>query len=186
MGPGHIIAVCWIIFWLYWLISARWIKPVAERQSWAGKLAHRLPVSLGAISMFVPKAEPFGTAIIENAANAKWLGAAIAILGLLAAIWSRKVLADNWSNNVEFRQGHKLVERGPYRFIRHPIYSSILLMLFGTDLTINRLVGLASLLLFFIGFFIKLKQEERLLLRHFPEEYPGYKARTKMLVPFVV
>jgi protein-S-isoprenylcysteine O-methyltransferase Ste14 len=59
-------------------------------------------------------------------------------------------------------------------------------MCFGTALAFNRLAALASLLFFFIGFLIKLKQEERLLARHFPDEYPAYKARTRMLVPFVL
>jgi protein-S-isoprenylcysteine O-methyltransferase Ste14 len=185
MRPEHLIAACWILFVLYWMISARSIKPAAERQSRAAMLAHKLPVCLGAILMLVPRADPFGTPIIPDAASAKWLGAFICVLGLLGAFWSRKILADNWSNDVEFKQGHQLIESGPYHFVRHPIYSSILLMLFGAALTVNRFISLASLVLFFAGFFIKLKQEERLLLRHLPAGYPAYKARTKMLLPFV-
>jgi protein-S-isoprenylcysteine O-methyltransferase Ste14 len=77
------------------------------------------------------------------------------------------------------------VERGPYRFVRHPIYTSHLLMGLGTAIASGLLVAFAGLLLFIIGFWIKLKQEEGLLLRHFPDEYPAYKARVKALVPFV-
>jgi protein-S-isoprenylcysteine O-methyltransferase Ste14 len=185
MRPEDLIAACWILFLVFWIIRARSIKPAAERQSWSGKLANRLPIGLGAILMFVANADPFGAAIRPHAVAMKWLGTVIAILGLSGAVWSRNILADNWSNNVEFKQGHQLVERGPYRLVRHPIYTSILLMCIGTAFAYNRVVGLASLLFFFIGFLIKLKQEERLLLRHFPDEYPAYKARTKMLVPFV-
>ena len=179
------ILVCWILYLFYWIISARSIKPAAERQNWGGVLAHRLPVWLGAILLFVPQADPIGRPMITNSAATKWLGAAICVVGLIGAILSRKILADNWSENVEFKQGHQLVERGPYRHVRHPIYSTILVMCLGTALAYNRLIGIVSLLLFLIGFLIKLKQEERLLLRHFPEEYPAYRARTKMLVPFV-
>ncbi len=185
MGPQHVIAACWILYLLYWIISARSVKSPAERQSWAGVLAHRLPVWLGAVLMFLPKADPFGTLLTPSPAATKWLGAAIVVLGLFEAVWARKTLAGNWSANVEFKQGHKLVEEGPYRLVRHPIYTSILLMCFGTALMINRLAALAGFLLITFGFLIKLKQEERLLLRHFPDEYPAYKARTKMLVPFV-
>jgi protein-S-isoprenylcysteine O-methyltransferase Ste14 len=77
------------------------------------------------------------------------------------------------------------VERGPYRFVRHPIYTSHLLMGLGTAIASGLLVAFAGLVFFFIGFWIKLKQEEGLLLRHFPDEYPAYKARVKALVPFV-
>ena len=59
---------------------------------------------------------------------------AVCALGLLVAIWSRNVLGTEWSQDVELKQGHKLVQRGPYRFMRHPIYSGHLLMGLGTPL----------------------------------------------------
>jgi protein-S-isoprenylcysteine O-methyltransferase Ste14 len=185
MMPGRLIAACWIIFIFYWMISAQSIKPAAERQSRTRMLAHRMPVWPGAILLFVPGENFSGMVVIPHTVTTELPGDAICVLGLVAAIWSRKTLADNWSSNVEFKQGHKLVERGPYHFVRHPIYTSLLLMCLGTAIVSSRLAALASLLLFFIGFWIKLKQEERLLLRHFPDEYPAYKARVKALVPFV-
>jgi len=106
-------------------------------------------------------------------------------VGLFAAIWSRKTLGSDWSRDVELKEGHQLVERGPYRFVRHPIYTSHLLMGLGTAIASGLLLAFAGLLSFFVGFWIKLKQEERLLLTHFPNEYPAYKARVKALVPFV-
>jgi protein-S-isoprenylcysteine O-methyltransferase Ste14 len=185
MLPGQLIATCWILFMFYWIISAQSIKPAAERQNWIRILAHRVPVWLGFILLFVPRENPFGRVVIPHTVIMESLGVAICALGLAAAIWSRKTLADNWSSNIEFKQGHKLVERGPYHFVRHPIYTSLLLMCLGTGIVSGRLAAMASLLLFFTGFWIKLKQEERLLLRHFPDEYPAYKARVKALVPFV-
>jgi protein-S-isoprenylcysteine O-methyltransferase Ste14 len=184
MVPGLLIVACWIILILYWNVSARSIKPVAERQSSADKLA-RAPVWLGYILFVAAGAHPFGPVVIPHTALAESLGVAICALGLSAAIWSRKTLGDDWSQDVEFKQGHKLVERGPYRFARHPIYTSHLLMGLGTAIESGLLVAFAGLLLFFIGFWIKLKQEESLLLRHFPDEYPAYKARVKALVPFL-
>jgi protein-S-isoprenylcysteine O-methyltransferase Ste14 len=69
--------------------------------------------------------------------------------------------------------------------VRHPIYTSHLLMGLGTAVASGLLLAFVGLLLFFIGFWIKLKQEESLLLSHFPDEYPAYKARVKALLPFV-
>ena len=184
MIPGLLIVACWVALVLYWNISGRSIKPAAEAQGWAGRLA-RVPIWLGYILFVVAGAHPFGMAVIPHSAIAEWLGVAICALGLLAAVWSRKTLGDDWSRDVEFKQGHKLVERGPYRFVRHPIYTSHLLMGLGTAVESGLLASFVGLLLFFIGFWIKLKQEESLLLRHFPDEYPGYKTRAKALVPFV-
>jgi protein-S-isoprenylcysteine O-methyltransferase Ste14 len=185
MAPGQLVTACWILYLFYYLISARSIKPAAERQSWTSMLAHKLPIGLGAILLFVPGVDPLGTVVIPHAAATESLGVAICVLGTFAAIWSRKTLADNWSSNVEFKQGHKLVERGPYRLVRHPIYTSLLLMCLGTAIVSRRLAALASLLFVFTGFWMKLKQEERLLLRHFPDEYPACKVRVMALVPSV-
>lgn len=171
---------------LYWAVNARSVKTAAERQSWRGMLAHRLPVLAGAILLFWPKLPGrLSSELVPHAAIVEPLGAVVCFLGLLAAVWSRKVLADNWSSTVTFKQGHKLVERGPYRFVRHPIYTSILVMVLGTALVANRVAALPALVFYFAGFWIKLKQEERLLRRHFPDAYPAYQARVKALVPFV-
>ena len=184
MLPGLLIIACWVLLVLYWNISARSIKPAAERQSWSGRLA-RVPVWLGYILLVAAWVHPFGMVVIPHTVIAEYLGVAICALGLFAAIWSRKTLGDDWSRDVEFKQGHRLVERGPYRFARHPIYTSHLLMGLGTAIASGLLVAFAGLSFFFIGFWIKLKQEEDLLLRYFPDEYPAYKARVKALVPFV-
>ena len=184
MLPGLLIIACWVLLVLYWNISARSTKAAAERQSWAGRLA-RVPVWLGYILLGVAGAHPFGMVVVPHTVIAQYLGVAICALGLLAAIWSRRTLGDDWSRDVEIKQGHELVERGPYRLVRHPIYTSHLLMGLGTAIVSGLLVAFVGLLFFFLGFWIKLKQEENLLLRRFPDEYPAYKARVKALVPFV-
>lgn len=183
MLPGLLILACWVLLILYWNISARSSKPAAELQSWASRLA-RLPVWLGYILLVAAWVYPFGMVIPHTVITA-YLGVAICAAGLFTAIWSRKALGGNWSRDVELKQGHKLVERGPYRFVRHPIYTSHLLLGLGTAVASDSVVGFAGLLSFFIGFWIKLKQEENLLVSHFPDEYPAYKARVKALVPFV-
>jgi protein-S-isoprenylcysteine O-methyltransferase Ste14 len=184
MLPGLLILACWVLLILYWIISSRSSKPVAEHQSWSGRLA-RVPVWLGYVLLIAAWAHPFGMRVIPNTVIAEYLGVAICAAGLFTAIWSRKTLGSEWSRDVELKQGHELVERGPYRFVRHPIYTSHLLMGLGTAIASGLLVAFVGLLLFFIGFWIKLKQEENLLLNHFPEEYPAYKARVKALLPFV-
>jgi protein-S-isoprenylcysteine O-methyltransferase Ste14 len=184
MVPGLLILACWLLLVLYWKISARFVKPAAEVQSLAGRLA-RTPEYLGFILLTVAWAYPLGPVVVPHTAVFQWLGVAICALGLVVSIWSRKMLEGNWSRNVEFKQGHKLVEQGPYRYARHPIYTGHLLMALGTALASGLLIAFAGVLSLFLGFWIKLRQEETLLLRHFPEEYPGYKARVKELVPFV-
>jgi len=79
-----------------------------------------------------------------------------------------------------------VVVRGPYALVRHPIYTGLLVMALGTALDLGQLRCWLALPLMASAFWIKLKQEERLLLRHFPQEYPIYKKQVKALVPFVI
>jgi protein-S-isoprenylcysteine O-methyltransferase Ste14 len=184
MLPGVLILACWVLLIVYWNISARSIKPAAEQQSWAGRLA-RLPIWLGYVLLIAAWVPPFASHGSSPNHVAEYLGVAICAIGVLMAIWSRKTLGKDWSRDVELKQGHKLVERGPYKVVRHPIYTSHLLMGLGTAVASRLLIGYVGLLLFFIGFWIKLRQEENLLLRYFPDEYPAYQARVKALLPFM-
>jgi protein-S-isoprenylcysteine O-methyltransferase len=117
---------------------------------------------------------------------ARVIGVVVCVFGLCLTIWARSTLGRNWSSNVTFKQGHELVKTGPYRFVRHPIYMGLLVMCLGAAIEIGRLRCFLSLVVVGIGFWIKLKQEERLMLRHFPDEYPNYQKRVKALVPFVI
>ena len=114
------------------------------------------------------------------------MGGLICVLGLFGTLWARRTLAGNWSSDVTFKQGHELIRRGPYRFVRHPIYTGILTMCLGTAVEIGRLRGWLALPLMIVAFWIKLKQEESLLLRHFPYECSDYRKQVKALVPFVI
>jgi len=185
MLVGILILACWVLLGLYWNISARSIKCAAERQNFASRLA-RMPVWLGFVLFIASWVRPFGPVVIQRTVFSDSVAVAICALGLFVAIWSRKVLGAEWSRDVELKQAHKLVERGPYRFMRHPIYTGHLLMGLGTAVGSGLLVTFVGLASFVVGFWIKLSQEERLLLRGFPDEYSAYKARVKALIPYVL
>ncbi len=114
------------------------------------------------------------------------LGVVICGSGLCFTLWARRTLAGNWSGNVTFKQGHELIRTGPYRFVRHPIYTGLLLMSLGTAIEAGRWHSWLSLPLTLLGVWIKLKQEERLLRRHFPDQYPVYQKQVSAFVPFVL
>jgi protein-S-isoprenylcysteine O-methyltransferase Ste14 len=184
MPTGMLILACWISLAVYWNISARSVKSAAEEQDPAGRLA-RMPVWLGFILLVAGWVPSLGLIAIRRTLLSDSIGVGICMMGLLLAIWSRKVLGAEWSQDVELKQGHKLVERGPYRLMRHPIYTGHLLMGLGTAIASGSLVGFVGLASLMAGFWIKLNQEERLLLRGFPMEYPEYQARVKALIPYL-
>lgn len=184
---GLIILGCWIIFIAYWIASAMRVKATAERQSRWSALVHRIPLGFSYLLManwHLPP--PLNLSVTPHADWALAMGDLVCVLGLFVTLWARWTLAGNWSSDVTFKQGHELIRTGPYRFVRHPIYTGILFMCLGTALVIGQLGGWLALPLMTAAFWIKLRQEERLMLRHFPDQYPAYRKQVKALVPFVI
>ena len=184
---NSIIGGCWAFFVLYWLISALRTKVTTEKQSVLSALSHRIPLACSYFllaDLHLPA--PMNLPITPNADWAGAMGASICVLGLLVTLWARWTLGGNWSSAVTFKQGHELIRTGPYRLVRHPIYTGLLVMALGTALDFGQLRCWLALPMMAIAFWIKLKQEEQLMLRHFPQDYPIYKRQVKALVPFVI
>jgi protein-S-isoprenylcysteine O-methyltransferase Ste14 len=184
------VKICWVVFVVYWIVSARHLKPVKERQSRASRLA-LLAWPIGMIVLV--------NVICRNPSANRWmvdrlwpdsdaavlLGDAVTLAGLIFACWARTILGGNWSSMVTFKEGHELIERGPYQFVRHPIYTGLLVMVVGTAIVGGRGAYLLGGAATFVALLAKLRQEEALMTRHFPDTYPAYKQRTKMLIPFL-
>jgi protein-S-isoprenylcysteine O-methyltransferase Ste14 len=81
------------------------------------------------------------------------------------------------------KKDHELIQRGPYRLVRHPIYTGLLLAVFGTCLAGGRVWNLCVVAMAAILLIVKLKAEEALLTRQFPEAYPQYQRRVKAIIP---
>ena len=184
---NSLIIGCWIAFIGYWGISAFGQKAAAEQKSFLSSLIYRTPLALGGLLLWFQRFhQPLDLHLTPHTDLARTFGATVCVFGLWGAIWSRRTLGDNWSSEVALKQGHELVKTGPYRFVRHPIYAGLLLMCLGTAVAVGQLHSWLGLLLLCAGFWIKLKQEETLLLRHYPDEYPAYRKQVKALVPFVI
>jgi protein-S-isoprenylcysteine O-methyltransferase Ste14 len=184
---GPIIIGCWIIFMCYWLISAFGQKAMAEKKSFLSSLPYRIPLTLGGLLLWFPRfPHPLSLALTPHTDWARILGDVVCVFGLLVTIWARRTLAGNWSSEVAFKQEHELVKTGPYHFVRHPIYTGLLLMCLGTAVVVSQLHSWLGFVLLSVGFWIKLKQEETLMLQHFPDVYTAYRKQLKALVPFVI
>jgi protein-S-isoprenylcysteine O-methyltransferase Ste14 len=111
-------------------------------------------------------------------------GVIIAAGGLLFAIWARVTLGKNWGMPMSLKANPELVTGGPYAYVRHPIYTGLILMFLGSALVMGSFWFISLSL--FTGYFIySALKEERIMAGQFPGTYPAYKARTKMLIPFI-
>lgn len=176
--------VCWIIFLLYWVVSSWSVKPTQERVGGIGGYWHYVSIVLAVLLFNIP-VYPLTLSLVSRSAGIAILSSVFAISGLAIAIAARRTLASNWSGSVTFKQNHTLITRGIYQYVRHPIYTGVLLMFLGTALLVGTLGAVIGFLVLFFTFWFKLKQEEALMERHFPREYPAHKRRVKALIPYV-
>ena len=194
-----LIAICWFVFFFSFFVMGRFTKRTVEHQGRIGRLAYIIPLFLsvfllinGVSSQTVPGIEvkqsiyPLYVQILPNTSGLMATGLILAVLGLLFGLWARVTLGSNWSGFVTIKENHELVQRGPYALVRHPIYSGMLLLFLGTAVALGTLGGFIGFPLFFIGSWIKLKQEEDVMLRHFREDYIEYQKRVKALIPFIL
>jgi protein-S-isoprenylcysteine O-methyltransferase Ste14 len=183
-----IIRGCWILFITVWLLAAISTKRAIYRETHAQRLRYWL-LFLVACFLLIYRHElpyPLNVGIVPHAMPIACAAALSCVAGLAFALWARATLGRNWSGIVTLKEGHELVQRGPYRFVRHPIYTGMLAMFFATALIESRLAGFVGVLVMFASFWIKLDIEERLMLQQFPERYAAYKQRVKRIIPFVL
>jgi protein-S-isoprenylcysteine O-methyltransferase Ste14 len=176
-----VFAVGWAAFWLYWFAAALSMK--RGRVPWSRELRIRavivamaiVLVRLGAFRGHGVNSDPWRSAI----------GLGLFAFGLAFAIWARVHIGRNWGTPMTQKDEPELVTSGPYRLVRHPIYTGILVAGVGTAIALSWLwltpVGLAG-----VYFLYSATVEERYLTERFPDTYPVYKRSTKMLVPFVL
>jgi protein-S-isoprenylcysteine O-methyltransferase Ste14 len=183
-----IVTGCWIVFIAIWLLAAISTKRTIYRESQAQRLRYWVLLVIACLLLIYGRqlSYPLNLRIIPHREPIAWTAAVLCIVGLLFALWARFILGRNWSGVVTLKEGHQLVERGPYRFVRHPIYTGLLAMFFATALVQRHLAGFVGALLMFASFWIKLGFEEKLMLQQFPERYAAYRQRTKRIIPFVL
>ena len=189
---GQVIAACWGIFVVVWLIASFFTKRTVERSAsiwrlvWIAALVALIAAAgggNGALWQHLPKTLDLTWEVTENVGLA---ADAITIVGLLITLWARYTLGSNWSGNVTFKEDHELITSGPYAFVRHPIYTGMLTMLFGTVLISGHAFGFAILALGTFMLWLKSLDEERMMTKHFPDAYPPYKKRVAAIIPFVL
>ena len=113
------------------------------------------------------------------------IGVVFCALGIGLAILARVYLGRNWGMPMSQKENPELVTTGPYGFVRHPIYAGMLLAMLGSAIG-SSVFWVLPLILFGAYFIHSARREETLMITQFPDQYPSYIKRTKMLLPFVL
>lgn len=177
-----VMGIGWAVFWIGWLAAAFTAK--ASRSGWSRFSALRIGLIVVVVFFLRRNWGGSGHRIVTGPVLAG-VGLAVWAAGLGLAVWARLYIGRNWGMPMTKREHPDLVITGPYRYIRHPIYTGIIFGLLGTALatTLYALIAVAAL----AGLFIySATREERFLAEEFPDDYPEYKAHSKMLIPFLL
>ena len=178
----------WLAWCTYWWVVGRDVKPVIRRESVASRAGHILPLAIAVLLLALPVL-PFGFLsgrMLPATRAAFFTGLALVVAGMLLSIRARAYLGRNWSGVVTLKEGHELIRGGPYRWVRHPIYSGLLIAIAGSALVLGEWRGLLALVIAFAALWRKLRLEERWLGEAFGERYAAYRAEVAALVPFVL
>jgi protein-S-isoprenylcysteine O-methyltransferase Ste14 len=171
----------WAAFWLYWIVAAFSMK--RGRKPWSHEL--RIRAVLVVVVIVLTRAGVFRGHGVHSDPVRAGLGLVFFALGLAFAVWARIHIGRNWGTPMTQKNEPELVTSGPYRLVRHPIYSGILLGGVATAVALSWL-WLVAAALAGVYFIYSATVEERFLAEQFPDAYPGYKRSTKMLVPFIL
>jgi protein-S-isoprenylcysteine O-methyltransferase Ste14 len=175
-----VFAIGWAAFWIYWLVAAFSTK--RGHIAWSREL--RIRAVIAVVVLLLVRLGAFRGGHLNSDPWRAGLGLCLFTLGLGFAIWARVHIGRNWGGPMSQKDEPELVTSGPYRLVRHPIYSGILTAGIGTATALSW-TGLLAVVLAAIYFIYSATVEERYLTREFPDAYPAYRHSTKMLVPLI-
>lgn len=184
-SPRWWINALWLLFGLYWLITALKRKRTKRRETILQRFGYVLPLWAALFLLAAREAHYglLGARFVPDSLVIGWIGALLTGAGIGMALWARWHLGANWSANVTLKEGHELIRTGPYRAIRHPIYTGLLLALLGTAVSIGEVRALVAVGVAWISFYIKARREESFLAQEFGAGFTEHLQHTGMFLP---
>ena len=175
----------WFVWAIVWLLMAAWSKPSKRREFPWQRLEHVIPLMIGFLLIYNHRfAWNFlADRIVPQNSVVAITGLLLTAGGLVFAVWARIVLGANWSGTVTIKSGHNLIRRGPYRWIRHPIYTGLLISLVGTLTLQGEVRAFLGFAFALFALYRKAKREEQFLSDEFGEGFAEHTKQTGMFLP---
>lgn len=192
LQPHSLIGLLWAAFVLCWLALAQFNKKASRGTPVYAGWGVRAAIIVGVLIVLPFRRHALAGLVVSISRTVplrlgitgQWVGVGLCLAGIGFAVWARVYIGRNWGMPMSLREGHELVTSGPYAYVRHPIYSGLMLAMIGSALT-ESLLWMLVFVLYFAYFLFSARSEEKTMLAQFPDAYPAYRRRTKMLIPFV-
>jgi protein-S-isoprenylcysteine O-methyltransferase Ste14 len=183
LGRAQMLAaiIPWVLFSIYWEIAAKNAAAAKKSESTASRGVHVVLTNLALLLEIFqfPWLGRFLTVSFWTIAA----GLGVEAIGLIVAIWARRHLGQNWSGEITIKVEHELIKSGPYRRLRHPIYTGLLTMYAGTTLVTGTWLAIVGFLMAAFAYWRKIRLEEANMRVAFGAGYDAYCAETWALVP---
>jgi protein-S-isoprenylcysteine O-methyltransferase Ste14 len=178
----------WYIFAAYWLITWLNVKRTKAREKSADRLITLVVVIVAYNLLFANwlRIGPLRQRFLPQENWIAWAGIALTWVGTTVAIWARYCIGEYWSARVTLKEGHRLIRSGPYAYVRHPIYTGMLLGCIGAALVVGEWRGILAVALLLAAHSRKALREESLLTQEFGDEYAAYRRSTGFLFPHLL
>ncbi len=175
-------ALGWVAFSVYWGAAARNSAPAKSSEATESRRVHEVLVNVGLFLLYLP-VPGFRQSFLPP--SAAWIPAGLAMQAsfFALAVWARRHLGSNWSGRIEIKMDHELVRSGPYRLLRHPIYTAMVGMYVGTALMVGQMHSLAGVAMVFFAYWRKVRMEEAKMREAFGSKYDDYRRATWGAVP---
>ena len=175
----------WYVFAAYWAITALRVKRTKTREKSLDRLVTVVVVVIAYELLFARwlRIGPLGLRFVPQELWIAYLGIALSGVGTALSIWARYCLGEYWSARVTLKEGHQLIRSGPYAWVRHPIYTGILVALAGTAIAIGEYRAILALAVIAVGFVMKAKRDESFLETQFGPAFEEHRRQTGFFLP---
>jgi protein-S-isoprenylcysteine O-methyltransferase Ste14 len=184
--PTQLLAVIWIAWIISWVAASFWSGQTRKYVMTRDSLRYRLPILVGAI-LFVPwTGMVLGEKPLWQFGNLGiYVLAGLTLAGISFAWWARIHLGRFWSNAITHKEGHRVIETGPYGLVRHPIYTGLIAGMLTTGVAVGTVTAILGAVLISLGMWQKARMEEGFLTAELgADAYGSYCRRVPMLLPF--
>jgi len=189
-GPTSLVFYATYTLWFFSEAFGAWLVPGLRRRGATRVRQDRGSGVLIFLSIFVSIFVAFSFGYSGLAGLSDWTfypGIFLILLGVLVRQWAIAVLGRFFSLTVRVAEGHRVVDKGPYRLVRHPSYTGVLIMFIGLGLAVQSWGALLVLLILFgLAYGYRIRVEERTLALELGQDYVSYAKRTKRLIPFLL
>ena len=181
----QIALIPWYVLAAYWAITSLGVKPTKAREKSLDRLITVVVVVIAYELLFARRLRigPLALRFVPPEPWIAYLGIALSSVGTSLSIWARYRLGQYWSARVTLKEGHQLIRSGPYAFVRHPVYTGMLVACFGTALVGGEWRGILAVVLLLASHARKAMREERMLTQEFGDQYTAYRQSSGFLLP---